>query len=460
MLCLFNTIKRKKEEFKPINDKKVGLYTCGPTVYNFAHLGNLRTYVFEDILKRVLIYNGYKVKHVMNITDVGHLTSDQDEGEDKMDLAIKREKKDPQEIARLYTEAFKNNLKELNIIEPDIWCQATEHIQEQIELIKQLQKRGYTYETSQAVYFDISKFPRYGQLSGQKIEEKKQGAREDVVIDKEKKNPQDFVLWFKLTGRFKNHIQHWPSPWQEGFPGWHIECSAMSMKYLGETFDIHCGGIDHIGVHHTNEIAQSEAATGKSPWVKYWLHGEFLLLDKDKMAKSADGFITLSTLKEKGVNSLAYRLLCLQTHYRSKMNFSWDSLTAAQNALNSLCEKISELGGTEGNLKEFEKRFEKAINDDLDMPKAVSILWDVIKSDKPDGAKKNTLLKFDKVLGLGLDKVKPLKIPEEIKMLADSREKARISKDYKKADEIRIELEKLGYQIEDTARGPKIKKKR
>jgi len=460
MIYLFNTLSRQKEEFKPITDKKVGLYTCGPTVYNFAHIGNLRTYIFEDILKRVLIYNNYKVKHVMNITDVGHLTSDQDEGEDKMDLAIKREKKDPKEIAKLYTSSFKNNLKELNIIEPDIWCQATEHLQEQIELIKQLQKKGYTYETTQAVYFDISKFPKYAQLSGQKIEEKKQGAREEVIVDKEKKNPQDFALWFKLTGRFKNHIQHWPSPWQEGFPGWHIECSAMSMKYLGEQFDIHCGGVDHIGVHHTNEIAQSETATGKSPWVKYWLHGEFLLLDKNKMAKSAGGFITLNTLREKGFNPLAFRLLCLQTHYRQKINFSWESLAASQNALKSLYEKISELEETDRQLKEYKEKFEEAINDDLDMPKAVSLIWEVLKSDKPAGAKKKTLLNFDKVLGLSLDKIKPLKIPEEIKTLASTREKARINNDYKKADQIREELEKLGYQVEDTKNGPKIKNKR
>src|SRR3989338_5416859 len=298
-LFLFNTLTRRKEKFTPLDDNRVGLYTCGPTVYNYPHLGNMRMYIFEDILKRILMFNGYAVKHVMNITDVGHLTSDEDTGDDKVEREAKKSGKDPLEVARFYTKIFKEYLNKLNIIKPDIWCNATDHITEQIELIKRLETRGFIYDTNEAVYFDVSKFKDYTKLSGQGLKEKIINAREEVEIETNKKNPQDFVLWFKCVGKYNDHILRWESPWGTGFPGWHIECSAMSMKYLGDKFDIHCGGVDHIGAHNTNEIAQSEGATGK-PFVRYWLHGEFLTIDEGRMGKSEGNLLTLDTLKEKG----------------------------------------------------------------------------------------------------------------------------------------------------------------
>ena len=340
-LTLFNTLTRKKEPFVPIKKNEVGLYTCGPTVYAFAHIGNLRTYIFEDLLKRTLLFNHFNVKHIMNITDVGHLTSDSDTGEDKMLKGAKREKKTVWEIADFYTKAFQSDIKKLNILNPNIWCKATDHIKEQIALIQRLEQKGFTYVAGGNVYFDTSKLEDYGKLARLNLDAEQQSR---VDKDENKKNLHDFVLWFTKS-KFEEQEMKWPSLWGEaGYPGWHIECSAMSMKYLGEQFDIHCGGIDHINIHHTNEIAQSEAATGKKPWVKYWLHGEFLVIGKDtKMAKSGDNFITLSTLEQRGYHPLDYRYFCLGTHYRMPLTFSFEALDGAKTARKRLVEKVLEL---------------------------------------------------------------------------------------------------------------------
>lgn len=457
-LYLYNTLTRKKEKFEPINPPYVGMYTCGPTVYNYAHIGNLRTYIFEDILKRVLLYNGYIVKHVMNITDVGHLTSDADEGEDKIEREAKKERRSAWEIAEFYTEAFKRDIKKLNILEPDIWCKATEHIKDFIDLILILENKGYTYKTSDGIYFDTSKLPDYGKLAGQDLESLLPGAR--VEYNPEKKNPTDFALW-KFSPKDVKRQMEWDSPWGVGFPGWHIECSVMSTKYLGQPFDIHCGGIDHIPIHHTNEIAQSEAAYDK-PMAKYWLHGEFLVMGDKKMAKSEGNFVTLSDLEEKGYHPLAYRYFCLTAHYRTPLRFTWTALEGSQRALNRLYENIKRYPKKEVEFhKEYEERFHKAINDDLDMPKALAITWELIKDDNisPE-IKRATLLQFDKVLGLSLDNPPEIKVevPEEIWQLLEERETARKNKDWKKADEIREEIKKRGYIIEDTPQGPRIRK--
>lgn len=457
-LYLYNTLTKRKEKFEPLNPPYVGMYTCGPTVYNYAHIGNLRTYIFEDILKRVLIYNGYIVKHVMNITDVGHLTSDADEGEDKIEREAKKERRSAWEIAEFYTEAFKRDLKKLNIIEPDIWCKATDHIQDFIDLILILERKGYTYKTSDGIYFDTSKVPDYGKLAGQDLESLLPGAR--VEYNPEKKNPTDFALW-KFSPKDVKRQMEWDSPWGIGFPGWHIECSAMSTKYLGQPFDIHCGGIDHIPIHHTNEIAQSEAAYDK-PMAKYWLHGEFLVMGEKRMGKSEGNFITLSDLEEKGYHPLSYRYFCLTAHYRSPLKFTWTALEAAQRALFRLYENIKRY--PQGNAsydKKYEEEFHKAINDDLDMPKALAITWELVKDDKisPE-VKRETLLQFDKVLGLSLDNPPEIKIeiPEEIWKLVEEREVARKNKDWEKADKIREEIKNRGYIIEDTPQGPRVKK--
>ncbi|NQV13476.1 MAG: cysteine--tRNA ligase [Parcubacteria group bacterium] len=454
---LYNTLTRQKEDFKPLADNQVGLYTCGPTVYDYAHIGNLRTYVFEDVLKRVLLYDDYKVKHVMNITDVGHLVSDADEGEDKMEIGARREKKTAWEIAEFYTEAFQKDIAELNILPPDIWCKATDHIKEQIELIGTLEKKGFTYQTDDGIYFDTAKFKDYGQLAKLDIEGLQAGARIEMV--KGKRNSTDFALWkfSPSTSSGKKRQMEWNSPWGTGFPGWHIECSAMAMKYLGEQIDIHCGAVDHLNVHHTNEIAQSEAATGKK-FVNYWIHGEHLLVDGGKMSKSKGNYATLQTVIGEGFNPFAFRYLVLTSHYRSKLNFTWESLQAAQNALTKLYKQVAELDDARKLDQEYKDKFEAALNDDLNTPQAVSIVWDLLKSDLPAGAKKATLLDFDKILGLGLDKKQQLvEIPEKIEKLLTEREKARSDKNWDKADELRNEIEKAGFIVDDTPEGQRIK---
>ncbi|MBD3311421.1 MAG: class I tRNA ligase family protein [Candidatus Magasanikbacteria bacterium] len=489
MLKLYNTLTRKIEEFKALEDKKVGLYTCGPTVYNYAHIGNLRTYVFEDILKRVLLYNKYKIKHVMNITDVGHLTDDADFGEDKLEKAARKTNKDAWEIADFYTQAFQNNIEDLNILEPDIWCKATDHIKEQIKLVQALIDKGLTYETSDGIYFDTTKIDDYGKLANLKNQELKAGARVEMG---EKKNPHDFALW-KWSEQSELHPERsegsrqqselhpersessakkpkrqmeWEAPFGKaqgkfgrmGFPGWHIECSAMSIKYLGDQFDIHCGGIDHLPVHHTNEIAQSEAYTGKKPWVKYWLHGEFLLINSGKMAKSEDNFITLDTIKDKGFSPLSYRYFLLQTHYRKQLNFSWEALEAAKNGLDRLYRLVLETKKmeTDDSAPETKDKFLELINDDLNIPEALALVWDGLKD---RSISYETLLNFDKVLGLGLDNIKEeVEIPSQVQALLDKRAKAREEKDWKKSDEIREEIEKMGYRLEDSDEGQRVVK--
>ncbi|MBI2436679.1 MAG: cysteine--tRNA ligase [Candidatus Magasanikbacteria bacterium] len=458
-LTLYNTLTKQKEEFKPIADNKVGLYTCGPTVYNYAHIGNLRTYIFEDILRRVLEYNNFDVEHVMNITDVGHLTDDADSGEDKMEKGARREGKSAWEIAEFYTQVFKENLVDLHITEPKIWCKATDHIPEQIELVQKLIDKGVTYETSDGIYFDTTKIDDYGKLANLKNQELKEGARVDMG---EKKNPHDFALW-KFSPEGEQRQMEWTAFSRQGFPGWHIECSAMSMKYLGEQFDIHCGGIDHVPIHHTNEIAQSETATDIKPWVKYWMHGEFLLLDEGKMSKSADNFITLETLKTRNINPLAYRYFVLQAHYRKQLNFSWEALEAAQTGLNRLYETVRSWQNEESKIgcAEYEQKFLDFINDDLNISEALALMQKLIKSDYPIHAKKATLNKFDKVLGLGFAELKEeaeIEIPVEIQTLLDERSQARAEKNWGESDRLRDEIKKLGFEVEDTGDGQKIKK--
>ena len=467
---LYNTASRKIEEFKPLNPPSVTFYSCGPTVYDYTHIGHLRTYVNNDVLKRALGFLGYKVKHVMNITDVGHLTGDSDEGEDKMEKGAGKKGTTVWELARVYTDYFISSLDEMNIIRPDVFSNATQHIPEFIEMIKVLESKGFTYETDEAIYFDISKFKNYGKLSGQKLEDKITAARKEVRIDAGKRNPADFVLWFKATGRFKNHIMRWPSAWGEGFPGWHIECSAMCMKYLGETVDIHAGAIDLIPVHHENEIAQSEAATGK-PFVRYWFHNDFLLVDGQKMSKSLGNFYTIDDLKNSKIGPMALRLLFLQTHYRQIMNFTWESLSASGNAYNKLVNHICELKQkiSESNLKKgygedaknYRQKFVDAISDDLQAPKAVAVLWEIIKSNLPPDEKLRLILEIDEVLGLNLKNAKffAVEIPEEIKKLAQEREKARLAQDFQKSDELRKKIAEKGYSVKDTAEGYKISKK-
>lgn len=462
MMKLYNTLNKRKEEFKPIKEKKVGMYACGPTVYWYAHIGNLRTYVFEDILKRSLEYNGYKVKHVMNITDVGHLTSDADTGEDKLEKGAKREKKSVWEIAEFYTKVFKEDLNHLNIKFPNVWVKATETIKEQIELIKILEKKGFTYQIKDGVYFDTSKLKTYGRLwpknAGKEIKHR-------VEMVPGKKNPTDFALW-KFSPKNVKRQMEWQSPWGVGFPGWHTECVVMSIKELGIPFDIHCGGIDHILIHHTNEIAQAEAAYGKI-LARYWLHGEFLNLKEEKMAKSKGNIVTLKILKEKKVNPLAYRYLCLNAHYRSKLAFSWEAIKSAQNSLNNLYDKIRDFQNENNTslspsdfkiIKNNKKQFLSFINDDLNTPKALALTWRLVK-DKTisNKVKYQLLLDFDKVFGLKLDKITKTTIPSKIKKLVQLREKYREEKNWQKADTARKEIEKLGYQVEDTKKGPVIK---
>ena len=469
-LFLYNTLSRKKEEFKPLKKGQVGLYTCGPTVYNYAHLGNLRTYIFEDLLKRVLLYNGYKVKQVMNVTDVGHLTGDRDMGEDKIEVGAKREGKSAWQIAEFYNQAFKHDIKLLNILEPDIWCKATEHIKEQIELIKKLEKKGYTYQTSDGIYFNTAKFKNYNKLSHQNLAKLEEGAR--LEKNKEKKNPTDFALWKFSPVGVKRQME-WQSPWGIGFPGWHLECSAMSMKYLGQQFDIHCGGVDHIDIHHTNETAQSEAATGRSPWVRYWLHGAFLnITGGKKMAKSQENFLTLeNALIKKNINPLAYRFASLQVHYRKPMEYSKEAMLNAKQGLEHLYNQLKDLTpalslerrGSKGEVNQvFKNKFLSAINDDLNLPQALAVAQELLKSKITNENKLTTVLEFDKVLGLDLNTVGALHampLPDEIKKLVEERQVMRQQKKWPEADKIRQQIEKLGYLVEDTKEGQRVSKK-
>jgi cysteinyl-tRNA synthetase len=454
-LKIYNTLTRKKEEFIPIDKKEVRIYSCGPTVYYFAHIGNLRAYLFMDNLRRVLKYNGYNIKHAMNITDVGHLVSDADEGEDKMLKASKRENKDPFEIAEFYMNAFLNDMKKLNIDMPNIICRATEHIQVMEDYLKQIIAKGYTYETKDTIYFDTSKLDKYGVLSNRNIEEQKAGAR--VEFDKEKKNPTDFALWIKAP---KEHLMKWDTFWGECYPGWHLECSAMSEKYLGEVFDIHTGGMDHIPVHHENEIAQAKGYCGKIP-AHYWMHVEFLQVNGGKMSKSLNNIYTLKDLEEKGYSPDVYRMFNFSSHYKKPINFTFEAMDAAKIALNRLKEGYKRhLEGKDAASKEviakFEKDFLEAINDDLNMPQALSVVWEVVKQEKKSPEFARLLKKFDKVLGLNIDKEEEFEIPEEIMKIVEERKQARIEKNWNKSDELRDKLISLGYNVKDTSDGMKI----
>ena len=459
-LKLYNTLSRQKEEYKPLFGDYTGLYTCGPTVYNYAHIGNLRTYLFQDILKRVLIYNGFKVKHVMNITDVGHLTGDRDMGEDKLEKGAAREGKSAWDIAKFYTKAFQEDLKALNILDPDVWCKATDSIPEQVELIQTLEEKGYTYKINDGIYFDTAKFSGYTKLSHQNLDALKEGAR--VEKNLEKRNATDFALW-KFSPKDQRRQMEWESPWGTGFPGWHIECSAMSMMHLKDHLDIHCGGIDHIDVHHTNEIAQSEAATGHD-FFKFWMHGAFLnITGGKKMAKSEGNFLTLaSTFTDKNVSPLVYRFASFQTHYRKPMEYSDDTIESATNGFRHLKNQMRTVAQAAGDEKAevyqgFKELFMAAINNDLNMPRAMAVIQEVLKSDLPDAQKVATVLDFDRITGLELDKViEKASIPPEVQEKVDARTKAREDKNWALSDQLRDEILALGYMVQDSKEGMKV----
>ncbi|MEK7471008.1 MAG: cysteine--tRNA ligase [Patescibacteria group bacterium] len=462
-LFFTNTLSRKKEKFEPIDPPNVGMYTCGMTVYDYAHIGHGRKYVTDDILKRVLTVNGFKVNHVQNVTDVGHLVSDADEGEDKLEKGATKQGKTVWEVAEFFTKNFYDSMDKLNIIRPDAICKATDHIKEQIEMVQKLFDNGMAYDTPEAVYFDVAKFPKYGESFGQKLSDKRVGVRAEVKTDENKRNPQDFALWFKRVGRFAGHAMHWESPWGDGFPGWHIECSAMATKYLGEQFDIHTGGEDHISIHHPNEIAQSEGASGKSPFVKYWLHTAFLMVDGKKMSKSFENFYTVADIEKKGFDPIALRYLYLGGHYRDPINFTWESLQSSQNAFDKLKKQVSSLK-TEGDrtvlseekndkVESFRNDFMEAVNDDLNTSKALSVLWEMLKSNIPSGDKYDLAMSFDEVLGLRLSEARNtnIEIPNNIKILISKREQLRKNKKFEEADKIRKQIEKMGHTVNDTS---------
>lgn len=455
----YNTLTRKKEDFKPIDEKEVRMYSCGPTVYYFAHIGNLRAYLFMDTLRRVLKYNGYKLKHVMNITDVGHLVSDADEGEDKMMKAAKRENKNPFEIAQFYMDAFLADIDKLNVDRPEIIARATEHIDVMEEYVKKIIENGFTYQTEDTVYFDTSKLDKYGVLSNRNVEDQKAGAR--VEFDKNKRNISDFALWIKAP---ENHIMKWDSFFGKSYPGWHLECSAMGCKYLGDHFDIHTGGVDHIPIHHENEIAQSKGYSGKIP-ANFWMHVEFLQINGGKMSKSLNNLYTLKDLEEKGYEPLVYRMFNFTSNYRAQINFTFEAMDSAKIALNRLREGY--LKHCEGNqdvsddeIKVYEQRFLEAINDDLNMPVAISVVWDVVKNPNKSQKLKNLLLKFDEVLGLDLKNYKKEEnvLPEDVLELVKSRNEARANKNWAESDRIRDILIEMGYTVKDSKDGTIVEK--
>lgn len=467
MLKIYNTLTKQKEEFKPIDKDMVKIYTCGPTVYNYPHIGNMRAYIFMDNLRKVLRHNGYKLLHVMNITDVGHLTSDADEGEDKMEKASRERNMSVYDIAKMYTEAFMSDLSKLGIDKPEYIVKATDHIKEMEEYVEDIVDNGYGYETSKGVYFDVSKLPSYGELSKINLSEQKAGARVDV--DSEKRNSLDFALWIKAP---KEHIMQWDSKWGMCYPGWHIECSAMSRKYLGEEFDIHTGGVDHIPIHHENEIAQSRGATGKNP-AHYWMHCEFLLIDSGKMSKSLGNVYTISDLQAKGIEPLAYRYFAYTSHYRNKLNFTWDSINSAQVSLNRLREaykahKIGIQTVDEARLNELREKFYDALNDDINMPIALSIVWEVAKEQVKSKDYAKLLMEFDQILSLEVNRQNDInnssndnldiELSDEVKSVLEERKLARKNKDFKTSDVLRDKLIDLGYKVIDSKDGQKLEK--
>jgi cysteinyl-tRNA synthetase len=455
-LKLYDTYTRSVREFEPLHPPEVGLYTCGPTVYDYAHIGNLRTYIFEDILRRALAFSGYTVKHVMNITDVGHLTSDADTGEDRMEKGSRRTGMSAWEIADMYTQEFKADMQRLNIQEPVIWCRATDHIVEQIETVQCIEAQGFTYRTSDGIYFDTSKLPDYGYLGRLDIEGLQSGAR---VERGEKRNITDFALW-KFSPPGQQRQMEWDSPWGVGFPGWHIECSAMSAKYLGPFFDIHCGGEDHITVHHPNEMAQTQACYG-TRLANFWMHGYFLQIDEARMGKSVGNFLRVQTLMDQGYDPLVYRFMCLGAHYRSRLSFTWEGLDGAQTAFNRLRAAVHGWGEPGTLDEDYVDKFAGYVNDDLNMPRVVALTWDLVKSTLPDATKKATVLFFDQVLGLRLAEWVPVEaaIPDDIMALVEQRTVARKEKRWKDADALRAQVTEAGFEIEDTPQGPHVRKR-
>lgn len=478
---IYNSLSRLVEEVVPLKPSRVGMYTCGMTVYDYAHIGHGRKYVYDDLLRRTLMYNGFEVTHVQNVTDVGHLESDADEGRDKMEKGAEKLKRTVWEVADHFTRDFYETMDLLNIQRPTVVARATEHIAEQIELVGKLLAKRFAYDTTEAVYFDVAKFPRYNGLFGMKMEEREVAVRVGVQTGEHKKNPADFALWFKAVGRFSNHAMVWDSPWGRGFPGWHIECSAMSMKYLGESFDIHTGGMEHQMVHHPNEIAQSEAASGK-PLAKYWVHYGHLLVDGVKMAKSLGNVLRVQDVAGKGYSPLALRYLYLTAHYRAPLNFTWSSLTAAQTAYDKLKQFVQEThsagSGQARNknqetkrtelsreklkkLDQYKARFDEAVNNDLSLPEAVAVIWETMKSNIPDYDKADALLDWDQVLGLGFGSLEAGdEVPSEVLDLGQKREGLRRGGEYVRADEVRLEIERRGWEIQDTPGGVKYKKRR
>ncbi len=461
---LFNTMTRSLEEFIPLVPGEASIYCCGPTVYSFQHVGNFKTFIFEDLLARTLRFAGYKVKHVMNITDVGHLTGDSEDGEDKMLVAMRRENKSSLEISRFYTDKFFEDWDKLHLKRPDVVCYATQHIPEMIALIERIYANGLAYVANGNVYFDVSKYKNYGQLAKLDLENLKAGSR--IEVDPHKRNPLDFVLWFTKS-KFENQELQWDSPWGRGYPGWHIECSAMSIKYLGENFDIHCGGVDHVPVHHTNEIAQSEAATGKK-WVNFWLHSEFILINDTKMSKSSGKTILLDDIIAQGHDPLVYRYFCLSANYRAQLNFTDESITGAANGLERLKRSVLNLKAEAGSIKpdsSFEhpslQAFTEAVCNDLNMPQALSHLWKALGDKELTAVEKLALLyKMDEVLGLGIEewKAEAVSVSAEADKLLQARQAARAAKDFKAADQIRDQLLALGFKVVDSADGPKLEK--
>ena len=457
-IYFYNTLTRQKEKFKPIDENEVRIYSCGPTVYKDATIGNMRTNIMQDILRRVLRYNGYKLKHAMNITDVGHLVSDGDEGEDKMLKSAREEHKTPLEIAEHYTKLFFDDLKALNIETPEIICKATDHIPEMLKYVEKLVENGYAYETSTAIYFDISKLDKYPILSNINLDDQKAGARVDV--DTEKRNPYDFALWIKAP---ENHLMKWDSPWGPSYPGWHIECSAMGQKYLGEQFDIHTGGIDLIPTHHENEIAQSKGACGKIP-ANYWIHGEYLLIDNGKMSKSLGNVYLIKDIIERGYDALVYKLFSYSCHYRNKLNFTWDGIDAASKSLERLkngyqTHRNGKDDIEDKEIEKLERRFHEAINDDLNMPLAMGIVWEAVRYDKKSPKIADLLLKFDTVLGLKINeeqKQQEVEIPKEILDLVEKRKQARQEKNWEESDRLRDLIKEKGYEVKDTKDGMEL----
>ena len=457
-IYFYNTLTKQKDLFKPIEEGKVKIYSCGPTVYKDATIGNMRTNLLNDTLRRVLKYNGYELKHVMNITDVGHLVSDGDEGEDKMLKSAREEHKSPLEIAEHYTKLFFRDLERLNIETPEVVCKATEHIKEMLEMVQKIMKNGYAYETSTAIYFDVSKLDKYGILSGINLNDQKAGARVD--IDPEKRNPYDFALWIKAPA---NHLMKWDSPWGPSYPGWHIECSAMSTKYLGEEFDIHTGGIDLVPTHHENEIAQNKGACGKNP-AHYWIHGEYLLINGGKMSKSLGNTYLIDDIIARGYSPLAYRLFNYSCHYRGKLNFTWEGIESANTSLIRLREGYQKhLNGNSDVSNEIiadmENRFHQAINDDMNMPLALSIVWEAVKYPEKSPKIAQLLKKFDTVLGIKIDEVQETKIPQEILDLVEERKQARSDKNWSESDRLRDLIAEKGYIVKDTKDGTEVFKK-